>query len=59
MFFRATLFLSYANMKEYFSDGGKKTLTVADYALAGGCAWSLASLAEGPIDFYKSQAQAQ
>jgi hypothetical protein len=29
------------------------------YALAGSAAWGFASLAESPIDFYKSQMQKQ
>jgi hypothetical protein len=45
-----------ARTKEIFGAGPDNLL---GYALAGSAAWGLASLAESPIDFYKSQMQKQ
>ena len=56
MFFRASLFLSYGQAKELFGASPDRPLS---YCLAGGAAWGFASLAEGPIDLYKSQMQKQ
>jgi hypothetical protein len=58
MFFRATLFSALGASKRFLAtqtDGGRRTLTVADYYLAGAMAGGAAALFEGPIDFYKSQ----
>jgi len=56
MAFRATLFLSYGVTKDLLGANPAQPLS---YAQAGALAWCLASLAEGPIDFYKSQMQKQ
>ena len=45
-----------ARTKEVFDAGPNNLL---GYALAGSAAWGVASLAESPIDFYKSQLQKQ
>jgi hypothetical protein len=45
-----------ARTKEIFGAGPDNLL---GYALAGSAAWGVASLAESPIDFYKSQMQKQ
>jgi len=54
MAFRATLFLSYGACKDLVGANPKEPFS---YAKAGALAWATASLAEGPIDFYKSQMQ--
>lgn len=45
-----------ARTKEIF---GASPDNLFGYALAGSAAWGFASLAESPIDFYKSQMQKQ
>lgn len=45
-----------ARTKEFFGAGPDNLF---GYALAGSAAWGFASLAESPIDFYKSQMQKQ
>ena len=45
-----------ARTKEGFGAGPDNLF---GYALAGSAAWGVASLAESPIDFYKSQMQKQ
>lgn len=52
----ATLFFTVARTKELF---GASPENLLGYALAGSVAWGVASLAEGPIDLYKSQMQKQ
>jgi hypothetical protein len=52
----AALFFSVARTKEIF---GASPDNLFGYALAGSAAWGFASLAESPIDFYKSQMQKQ
>ena len=52
----ASLFFSVARTKEIF---GASPDNLLGYAAAGSAAWGLASLAESPIDFYKSQMQKQ
>lgn len=56
MAFRASLFLSYGAAKDFVGANPNDPLS---YAKAGSLAWAFASLAEGPIDFYKSQMQKQ
>lgn len=53
---RAALFFSVARTKEFF---GASPENLLGYALAGSAAWGVATLAEGPIDLYKSQMQKQ
>lgn len=55
-FRRAALFFSVARTKEFFNAGPENLL---GYALAGSAAWGVATLAESPIDLYKSQMQKQ
>lgn len=59
MFFRACLFLSYGQAKIYLSDNGQKKLSYIDYFKAGAIAWVFATIAECPIDFFKTQMQIQ
>lgn len=59
MAFRAALFTTAAESKKYLSNGGTKSLSQAEFFLAGGMTGLVASFAEGPIDFYKSQMQVQ
>lgn len=56
MFFRAGLFSAYAKAKEYVQTSPERPWS---YCIAGSLGWTAASLAEGPIDFYKSQWQKQ
>ena len=52
----ASLFFAVARTKELFDAGPHNLL---GYAAAGSAAWGIATLAESPIDFYKSQMQKQ
>lgn len=59
MGFRATLFTSFAQSKQYLSNQGTTALSQPEFFLAGGMTGAVVSFAEGPIDFYKSQMQVQ
>ena len=59
IFFRILLFTSHGQAKRTLSQDGLRQLTVPDFFLAGSFAWSVAVLAECPIDLYKSQMQVQ
>jgi len=60
MAFRATLFTSLGQSKVFLSNRkGGGALTKPEFFLAGGMTGFVASFAEGPIDFYKSQMQVQ
>jgi solute carrier family 25 carnitine/acylcarnitine transporter 20/29 len=59
MFFRMLLFTSHGQAKRTLTDGGKREMTTVDYFLAGAFAWSVGTLAECPIDLFKSQMQVQ
>ena len=56
MFFRATLFFSYARAKEFVGVSPDDPLS---YAKAGAMAWMAGTFFESPIDLYKSQWQCQ
>lgn len=56
MFFRATLFFSYARAKEFVGVSPDDPLS---YAKAGALAWFAGTFFESPIDLYKSQWQCQ
>jgi solute carrier family 25 carnitine/acylcarnitine transporter 20/29 len=56
MFFRATLFFSYARAKEFVGVSPDDPLS---YCKAGALAWLAGSFFESPIDLFKSQAQQQ
>ena len=59
MFFRANMFFAFGEAKRFFSDNGKKTLKYIHYYIAGGIGWGFGSLAECPIDLFKTQMQIQ
>jgi len=59
MFFRAVLFTAYGEAKWFFSREGKKRMDVIEYFYAGGIAWGFSTLAECPIDVFKTQLQIQ
>jgi solute carrier family 25 carnitine/acylcarnitine transporter 20/29 len=54
--FRATLFMSYGQAKLWVDCSGDKPLS---FMLAGTLGWFFPSFVEGPIDFYKTQLQAE
>ena len=59
IFFRANMFLAFGEAKRFFSDNGKKPLNYIHYFIVGGIGWGFGSLAECPIDFFKTQMQIQ
>lgn len=59
MIFRANMFLGFGEGKRFLSNNGKKALTNVDYFIAGAIGWAWGSLAECPIDFFKTQMQIQ
>jgi solute carrier family 25 carnitine/acylcarnitine transporter 20/29 len=59
MFFRANLFMTYGEVKRYFSKDGAVPIKLHQYYIAGGTAWGVAALVECPIDFFKTQMQIQ
>lgn len=59
MFFRALLFLFYGESKRYFSQDGKRQIKYYEYFICGGIGWGFSTLAECPIDFFKTQTQIQ
>lgn len=58
MFFRATMFISYGEAKRYILKT-KPKLEYRDYFIAGSFGWSIATVVECPIDFFKTQTQIQ
>lgn len=59
MAFRATLFTSFARSKDFLSANGANSLSTQQFFIAGAMTGGMVAFAEGPIDFYKSQAQVQ
>lgn len=61
MFFRACMFMSYGQSKDWVRRiHGVKHMGAIDYFFAGAIGWGVfGALVECPIDFYKSQLQFQ
>lgn len=60
MFFRANLFLAYGQSKNFLLQmSDNNCLSNKDYFIAGGLAWLFGTIAECPIDFFKTQMQIQ
>jgi solute carrier family 25 carnitine/acylcarnitine transporter 20/29 len=59
MFFRANMFLAFGEAKRWFTNNGTRTMKWYEYYQAGAIAWGFGTLAECPIDFFKTQMQIQ
>jgi solute carrier family 25 carnitine/acylcarnitine transporter 20/29 len=59
MFFRANTFFAFGESKRYLAKYGQRKLEIIDYFKAGAMAWAWSTLAECPIDFFKTQMQIQ
>jgi solute carrier family 25 carnitine/acylcarnitine transporter 20/29 len=59
MFFRANMFLAFGEAKRFFSKNGTRVIKWYEYYIAGSIAWGFSTLAECPIDFFKTQMQIQ
>jgi len=58
MFFRSIFFLTYGESKRYLGKG-KEKLSSLDYFISGSMAWGIGTIAECPLDFFKTQIQIQ